>query len=128
MAPSPGCCLAVSRSVCCTSRTARCWSFLRPSLGITASPIRLSPPTAANLELTASGTGGQVGAATMSGFTKWSMSSVWKYVCPLSEEHRRQIARFCKVPFDNEKDLMQRELAWCRVLNHRMMQARDEGL
>ena len=35
-----------------------------------SSPIKLSPATAANLELAASGTGGQVGAATMTGFTK----------------------------------------------------------
>src|SRR5262245_22501743 len=34
------------------------------------SPIRLSPGTAANLDLAASGTGGTIGAATMSGYTK----------------------------------------------------------
>lgn len=34
-----------------------------------SSPIKLGPGMAANLELAASGTGGQVGAATMTGYT-----------------------------------------------------------
>ena len=46
----------------------------------------------------------------------------WRYVCPLSEEHRRQQHRFLKLPFDNEEDLLQRSIAAWKVLNHRLMQ------
>ena len=52
-----------------TTEIAR-WYVFNSQPVIFASPIRLSAATAANLELAASGTGGQVGAATMSGFTK----------------------------------------------------------